>query len=147
MVTVMVPSSGNLSVGMHSLARLNNRIAGLQDAEPEQLEEVKAVAADAVSSFIRNMDTFQFDLLENPAVQQLKGDSQYGTLFRLLELMLAGNMKVRYQRVRSRLQALLGRASLLLDQILLMQICSAGHWHLSHMLLASDAACMVPKQL
>ena len=40
------------------------------------------------------MDTFQFDLLENPAVQQLKDDSQYKALFHLLELLLAGNMKV-----------------------------------------------------
>ena len=56
---------------------------------------MKSVAADAVAAFLRNMDTFQFDLLENPAVQQLKGDSQYGSLFSLLELMLAGNMKVR----------------------------------------------------
>lgn len=66
----------------------------LQDADAEQLGEVKSIAADAVAAFLRNMDTFQFDLLENPAVQQLKGDSQYGSLFSLLELMLAGNMKV-----------------------------------------------------
>ncbi len=55
---------------------------------------MRTVAADAVAAFIRNMDTFQFDLLENPAVQQLKDDSEYRALFHLLELVLAGNMKV-----------------------------------------------------
>ncbi|KAK9834766.1 hypothetical protein WJX74_009855 [Apatococcus lobatus] len=87
-------ASKNKTVANRDALKLMSKCLALyEDADAEQLGEVRSVAADAVAAFIRNMDTFQFDLLENPAVQQLKGDSQYGSLFSLLELMLEGNMK------------------------------------------------------
>lgn len=44
--------------------------------------------------FIRNPDLFQFDMLDSPAVQQLKGDSKFGGVYQLLTLLLTGDMKV-----------------------------------------------------
>ena len=55
---------------------------------------MKGVAAAAVTEFIRSPDVFQFDLLESPAVAQLKGDAQYGKLWQLLQIVLDGDLKV-----------------------------------------------------
>ena len=54
---------------------------------------MKETAAQAVSEFIRSPDLFQFDLFESPTITQLKGDSQYGHLYHLLEIILNGNLQ------------------------------------------------------
>ena len=54
---------------------------------------MKETAAQAVSEFIRSPDLFQFDLFESPTITQLKGDSQYGHLYQLLEIILNGNLQ------------------------------------------------------
>ena len=60
----------------------------------QDVATVKDVAAQAVSEFIRSPDLFQFDLFESPTITQLKGDSQYGHLYELLEIILNGNLAV-----------------------------------------------------
>ncbi len=55
---------------------------------------MKGVAAQAVSEFIRSPDLFQFDLFESPTITQLKGDSEYGHLYQLLDIILNGNLSV-----------------------------------------------------
>ena len=55
---------------------------------------MKGTAAQAVSEFIRSPDLFQFDLFESPTITQLKGDSEYGHLYQLLEIILNGNLSV-----------------------------------------------------
>ena len=55
---------------------------------------MKETAAQAVSEFIRSPDLFQFDLFESPTITQLKGDTKYGHLYQLLEIILNGNLKV-----------------------------------------------------
>ena len=55
---------------------------------------VKDTAAQAVAEFIRSPDLFQFDLFESPAITQLKGDSKYGHLYALLEIVLNGDLQV-----------------------------------------------------
>jgi hypothetical protein len=57
--------------------------------------KVKGEAALAVADFIRNPDLFQFDLLENPAIVQLASDSKYGSLHKLLNLVIEGDVEVR----------------------------------------------------
>ena len=55
---------------------------------------MKDTAAQAVAEFIRSPDLFQFDLFESPAIKQLKGDSKYGHLYELLEIVLNGDLQV-----------------------------------------------------
>ncbi len=55
---------------------------------------MKAEAAVVVSDFIRAADTFQFDLLENPAISQLASDAKYGPLHKLLTTVIDGNVTV-----------------------------------------------------
>ena len=69
-------------------------LASFEDANAQDLASVKGVAAAAVSEFIRSPDIFQFDVLESPAVAQLKGDAQYGKLWQLLQIALDGDLKV-----------------------------------------------------
>ena len=69
-------------------------LASFEDANAQDLAGVKGVAAAAVTEFIRSPDVFQFDLLESPAVAQLKGDAQYGKLWQLLQIVLDGDLKV-----------------------------------------------------
>lgn len=45
--------------------------------------------------FARFQDIVQFDLADSPAITQLRGDSQYGALYDLMSLLLAGNIPVR----------------------------------------------------
>ena len=59
----------------------------------QDVATVKQTAAQAVSEFIRSPDLFQFDLFESPTITQLKGDSQYGHLYQLLEIILNGNLQ------------------------------------------------------
>ncbi len=47
-----------------------------------------------MSEFIRSPDLFQFDLFESPTITQLKGDSEHGHLYQLLEIILNGNLSV-----------------------------------------------------
>lgn len=64
------------------------------DSAPDaEVAECKAAAATAASDFVKSPDLFQFDLLEAPAVQQLRGDSEHGPLFELLSLMLSGSVQ------------------------------------------------------
>lgn len=60
----------------------------------QDVATVKDTAAQTVSEFIRSPDLFQFDLFESPTITQLKGDSQYGHLYQLLEIILNGNLSV-----------------------------------------------------
>jgi len=60
----------------------------------QDVATVKATAAQAVSEFIRSPDLFQFDLFESPTITQLKGDSEYGHLYQLLDIILNGNLSV-----------------------------------------------------
>ncbi len=69
-------------------------LASFEDASTQDLASVKGVAAAAVTEFIRSPDVFQFDLLESPAVAQLKGDAQFGKLWQLLQIVLDGDLKV-----------------------------------------------------
>lgn len=62
----------------------------------QELASVKETAAQAVSEFIRSPDLFQFDLFESPTITQLKGDSQYGHLYQLLDIILNGNLQASY---------------------------------------------------
>ena len=48
----------------------------------------------AAADFIRSPETFQFDMLDSPAVQQLQSDSQHGPVFQLLSVLLAGDVQV-----------------------------------------------------
>ena len=54
----------------------------------------KEAAADAARDFIRSPDTFQFDLLDTPALQQLRSDKGTMPVFTLLSLLLAGDVQV-----------------------------------------------------
>ncbi|DBB15616.1 TPA: hypothetical protein ACH3X3_003828 [Trebouxia sp. C0006] len=67
-------------------------LSTFDDSSPEDVASVKGVAAQAVSEFIRSPDLFQFDLFESPTITQLKGDSEYGHLYQLLEIILNGNL-------------------------------------------------------
>ncbi|KAL0032757.1 hypothetical protein WJX79_008396 [Trebouxia sp. C0005] len=67
-------------------------LSTFDDSSPEDVVSVKATAAQAVSEFIRSPDLFQFDLFESPTITQLKGDSEYGHLYQLLEIILNGNL-------------------------------------------------------
>ena len=60
----------------------------------QDVASVKDTAAQAVTEFIRSPDLFQFDLFESPTITQLKGDSQHGHLYQLLEIVLNGNLQV-----------------------------------------------------
>ena len=59
----------------------------------QDVASVKDTAAQAVIEFIRSPDLFQFDLFESPTIAQLKGDSQYGHLYQLLEIVLNGSLQ------------------------------------------------------
>lgn len=56
--------------------------------------KVKPEAALAVADFIRNADLFQFDLLDNPALAELASDPKYQPLYKLLTLVIDGDVKV-----------------------------------------------------
>lgn len=62
-------------------------------ADVQDIASVKDTAAQAVIEFIRSLDLFQFDLFESPTITQLKGDSQYGHLYQLLEIVLNGSLQ------------------------------------------------------
>lgn len=68
-------------------------------AHVQDLASVKDTAAQAVVEFIRSPDLFQFDLFESPTITQLKGDSQYGHLYQLLEIVLNGSLQARLSSV------------------------------------------------
>ena len=63
------------------------------DADVQDIASVKDTAAQAVIEFIRSPDLFQFDLFESRTITQLKGDSQYGHLYQLLEIVLNGSLQ------------------------------------------------------
>ena len=56
----------------------------------------QGAAAAAAAYFIRSPDVFQFDLLDSPGVEQLARDPQHAPTHRLLSLLLAGDVKVRF---------------------------------------------------
>lgn len=56
--------------------------------------KVKPEAALAVADFIRNADLFQFDLLDNPVLAELASDPKYQPLYKLLTLVIDGDVKV-----------------------------------------------------
>ena len=64
-------------------------------AELPALAVVQAAAAAAAGAFIRSTEVYQFDLLECPAVAQLRGDPQQGPVYELLSIMLSGDVQVR----------------------------------------------------
>lgn len=66
----------------------------LQLSSGPEVAAVKGEAALAVSDFIRSADTFQFDLLENPAISQLATDAKYGPLHKLLTTVIDGDVMV-----------------------------------------------------
>ena len=47
----------------------------------------------AAAAFIRSSEVYQFDLLECPAVAQLRDDPQQGPTFQLLSIMLSGDVQ------------------------------------------------------
>jgi hypothetical protein len=55
---------------------------------------VNSLVWQAAADFIRSPDTFQFDMLDSPAVQQLQSDPQDGAVFQLLSVLLAGDVQV-----------------------------------------------------
>ena len=57
------------------------------------MAEVKEIASTSVADFIRSTDAYQYDLLESPAVKQLASDPHHAHLYKLLTLMLDGNVK------------------------------------------------------
>ncbi|KAK9828739.1 hypothetical protein WJX72_001837 [[Myrmecia] bisecta] len=68
-------------------------LSTFEEATPAELAEIKGVAADAVAQFVASTDMFQFDLAESPAVKQLESDPQYGVLYSLLLVLLAGDLQ------------------------------------------------------
>ena len=76
-------------------------LSTMQEASPEDLAGIKQIAVSAVAEFIRSPDVFQFDLLGSPAVTQLEDDPQQQPLYQLLQILLAGDVKVLISR-RSR---------------------------------------------
>lgn len=68
-------------------------LESVDSASASEVAECKAAAATAATDFVKSPDLFQFDLLETPAIQQLRGDSQHGPLFELLSLMLSGSVQ------------------------------------------------------
>lgn len=68
-------------------------LESVDSAPAEEVAECKAAAATAASDFIKSPDLFQFDMLEAPAVEQLRGDAEHGPLFDLLSLMLSGSVQ------------------------------------------------------
>lgn len=105
-------------------------LASFEDASTQDLASVKGVSAAAVTEFIRSPDVFQFDLLESPAVAQLKGDAQYGKLWQLLQIVLDGDLKAFESFDKSSLAALeISQEELLLKLRLtaLMALSSKSH--------------------
>jgi translation initiation factor 3 subunit M len=87
--------------------RLTLKCLGTYDGSSGQdLAAVKDVAAAAVVEFIRSPDQFQFDLLESPAVAQLKGDAKHGKVYDLLTVVLNGDLKAYQSFDKAALQAL-----------------------------------------
>ena len=60
---------------------------------------MKDVAGLTLVDFARFQDIVQFDLADSPAITQLKGDAQYGALYNLMGLLLAGDVQVRSMAV------------------------------------------------
>lgn len=73
------------------------RTAGVdgQGSPSSDVKAVRQVAGVTLADFARFQDVFQFDLAESPAITQLKGDSEFGGLYDLLGILLAGDVKVR----------------------------------------------------
>ncbi len=69
-------------------------LESLEGASPDEVAACAGAAAAAAADFIRSPETFQFDMLESPAVQQLQSDGQHGPVFALLSLLLAGDVQV-----------------------------------------------------
>ena len=69
-------------------------LSTMQEASPQDLADIKQIAVSAVAEFIRSPDVFQFDLLGSPAVIQLEDDPQQQPLYQLLQVLLAGDVKV-----------------------------------------------------
>jgi translation initiation factor 3 subunit M len=65
----------------------------LDGASTDEVAACKSAAATAAADFIRSPETFQFDMLDSPAVQQLQSDPQHGPVFQLLSVLLAGNVQ------------------------------------------------------
>lgn len=70
-------------------------VYALQGASASEASAVRDVAGLTLVDFARFQDIVQFDLADSPAITQLKGDSQYGALYNLMGLLLAGDVKVR----------------------------------------------------
>lgn len=70
-------------------------LESLEGASPDEVAACAGAAAAAAADFIRSPETFQFDMLESPAVQQLQSDATHGPVFTLLSLLLAGDVQVR----------------------------------------------------
>ena len=65
------------------------------DAPAAELEELRGVASACAADFLRSPDVFQFDLAERPVIAQLAADPTHAPLFRLLHLVLQGDVSVR----------------------------------------------------
>lgn len=81
-------------------------LSTFDDASSQDVASVKDTAAQAVTEFIRSPDLFQFDLFESPTIKQLKGDSQYGHLYQLLEIVLNGNLQAYDSYDKSKLEGI-----------------------------------------
>lgn len=66
-----------------------------QGASSSEASAVRDVAGLTVVDFARFQDIVQFDLADSPAITQLKGDSQYGALYTLMGVLLAGDVQVK----------------------------------------------------
>ena len=69
-------------------------VAHLQDVSSTELGDVKSIAVSAVTEFIASPDVFQFDLYSAPVLKQLEGDSRHAALYKLLGIVLDGDVKV-----------------------------------------------------
>ena len=72
----------------------NEPIWLLQNASASQVAAVRDVAALTLADFARFPDVFQFDLAGSPTITQLKGDADFGGLYELLGILLAGDVQV-----------------------------------------------------
>ncbi|KAK9798952.1 hypothetical protein WJX73_009042 [Symbiochloris irregularis] len=64
-----------------------------EGASSSEAAGVRDVAGLTLVDFARFQDIVQFDLADSPAVTQLKGDSQYGALYTLMGVLLAGDVQ------------------------------------------------------